>query len=448
MSSTLELKQVLTHLQGIEHDIQQKLREHNENSRKLAGAAVQTGKQLSSLEDKHTNLETELKGIVGDLVTRFEEMDAYVSRLKKGMTHADGTGGNGLQGSMGQMFVQSEEFKSYHKTGKVGRDGSHTPPPGNMEYPVEIKGGLSRMTGMGRMQGIPMPEFLRKDITSGDTSLRDVFAVDKIQQIFFNPLRPNRIRDLFAVIPTTANSVEFVTETLYEINADMVADGAASPTSNFRFDDETQGVKTLSHWTPINRNLLADVPALAAYIDLRLLEGLKEVEDRQLLYGDGTAQNLQGMMVTPGVQVFDQSDGQANDTIIDTLRRAMTRAQLAYFAISAYVLNPLDWEEAELTKSTIRDYVWVNVGTGADPVMWKVPVICTTAMNQGEYLTGSFNMNAAIWDREQANMRVTDSHGNLWILNQLAVGVWERLALTVFRPPAFVRGSFDVTYGS
>lgn len=64
-------------------------------------------------------------------------------------------------------------------------------------------------------------------------------------------------------------------------------------------------------------------------------------------------------------------------------------------------------------------------------------------MTNGEYLTGSFNMNAAIWDREQANMRITDSHGNIWILNQLAVGLWERLAFTVFRPPAFVRGSFD-----
>jgi hypothetical protein len=445
MANTLELKEVLTHLQGLERDIQVKLREHGENSRKLAGATLHTGKQLSSLEDKHADLEVELKGIVNDLASRFEEVDAYVGLLKKGMTRPGGSIEDDSHGSLGQMFVGSEEFKSFAATGKVGRDGAPTPPPGNMQYPVEIKGGLSRMVGMGRMGGgaNAMPQMLRKDILSGDSNLRDIFAVDKIQQIFYNPLRPNRIRDLFAVIPTTANSVEFVTETLYDIQADMVADGAASNTSNFRFDDETQGVKTLSHWTPINRNLLSDVPALAAYIDLRLLEGLKEVEDRQLLYGDGTGQNLQGMMVTPGVQIFNQGDGSVNDTIIDTLRRAMTRAQLAYFAISAYVLNPLDWEEAELTKSTIRDYVWVNVGTGADPILWKVPVICTTAMNHGEYLTGSFNMNAAVWDREQANMRVTDSHSNLWVLNQLAVGVWERLALTVFRPPAFVRGAFN-----
>lgn len=444
MSIQLELKSVLESMRGMEQELQRKIGEHHLNHKTLAGAAIKTGKQLEVLEDKHSALERELKGIVEDLTSKFEEVDTWVARQKKGMS-LPGASDMNFGGSIGANFCRSEEFKAYHGTGDYSKSGSPTPPPGNMPHEFKFDGGLARQTGLGRAPSFnPMPDLLRKDISSGGSdALRDVFAVDKIQQIFYNPLRPNRVRDLFAVIPTTSNSIEFVTETLYEIEADMVADGSASPESNFQFDDETAGVKTLTHWTPINRNLLADVPALAGYIDLRLLEGLKEVEDRQLLFGDGTGQNLQGIMVTPGVQVFNQSDGQVNDTIIDTLRRAMTRAQLAYFAISAYILNPLDWEEAELTKSTIRDYVWVNVGTGADPVLWKVPVICTTAMTNGEYLTGSFNMNAAVWDREQANMRITDSHASIWILNQLAVGLWERLAFTVFRPPAFVRGSLD-----
>lgn len=446
MEATRELKSLLDTMQGMEQKLHHKIREHDENHRVLAGAAIKSGKQLETLEEKHSALERELKGIVEDLRSKFEEVDTWVARQKKGMTAPGAITEPYGVGSIGSQFVNSPEFKSYYETGDYSKAGAPTPPPGNMAKEYQFKGGLSRVSGLGRgLPGFnPLPDLLRKDISSGGSdALRDVFAVDKIQQIFYNPLRPNRVRDLFAVIPTTSNSIEFVTETLYEILADMTADGSASPESNFQFDDETQTVRTLTHWTPINRNLLADVPALAGYIDLRLLEGLKEVEDRQLLFGDGTGQNLQGIMVTPGVQVFNQSDGQPNDTIIDTLRRAMTRAQLAYFAISAYILNPLDWEEAELTKSTIRDYVWVNVGTGADPVLWKVPVICTTAMNSGEYLTGSFNMNAAVWDREQANMRITDSHSNIWILNQLAIGLWERLAFTVFRPPAFVRGSFD-----
>jgi len=444
MSQVLELKSLLDSMKGIERNLTHKLAEHHENHKSLASAAVKTGKQLEGLEDKHSALERELKGLIEDISSKYEEMDTYLGRLKKGMTLPGASLGGGY-GSIGSQFVTSEEFKSYHSTGRYDVPGSPSPPPGNMKGPFQLKGGLSRIGSLGRApEFMPLPDMLRKDISvGGSDALRDVFAVDKIQQIFYNPLRPNRVRDLFPVIPTTSNSIEFVTETLYQIEADMVADGDPSPESNFQFDDETQTVRTLTHWVPINRNLLADVPALAGYIDLRLLEGLKEVEDRQLLFGDGIGQNLQGIMTTPGVQVFNQSDGKQNDTIIDTLRRAMTRAQLAYFAISAYVLNPLDWEEAELTKSTIRDYVWVNVGTGADPVLWKVPVICTTAMTHGEYLTGSFNMNAAVWDREEANMRITDSHANLWILNQLAVGLWERLAFTVFRPPAFVRGSFN-----
>ncbi len=444
MNPNYEMKSLFDSMKNIETNLHRKLEEHHANHKTLAGAAVKTGKQLEEIENKHSALERELKGLIEEIGSKYEEMDSYLGRLKKGMTlpgASESMGG----GSIGSTFVQSAEFKEYYATGDYKKAGSPTPPPGNMKDAFSFQGGLTRQSALGRApQFMPLPDMFRKDISSGGSdALRDIFAVDKIQQIFYNPLRPNRVRDLFPVIPTTSNSIEFVTETLYEIEADMVADGSASPESSFQFDDETQTVRTLTHWTPINRNLLADVPALAGYIDLRLLEGLKEVEDRQVLFGDGTSQNLQGIMVTPGVQVFNQSDGRPNDTIIDTLRRAMTRAQLAYFAISAYILNPLDWEEAELTKSTIRDYVWVNVGTGADPVLWKVPVICTTAMTHGEYLTGSFNMNAAVWDREQASMRITDSHANLWILNQLAVGLWERLAFTVFRPPAFVRGSFN-----
>jgi hypothetical protein len=45
---------------------------------------------------------------------------------------------------------------------------------------------------------------------------------------------------------------------------------------------------------------------------------------------------------------------------------------------------------------------------------------------------------AAVWDRMQAALYTTDSHSDFFIRNILVILAEERLALTVFRPAAFV----------
>ncbi len=45
-----------------------------------------------------------------------------------------------------------------------------------------------------------------------------------------------------------------------------------------------------------SRQAMDDAPALASMIDVEMRYGLDDVEERQLLAGDGTGQNLLGMM--------------------------------------------------------------------------------------------------------------------------------------------------------
>jgi HK97 family phage major capsid protein len=408
VGAEVDMQKVALALKTITEKLVPKLNDQQVEFEKYKGTSTKTATALQDLENKHDALEREIKDMVEDCKSRVESLDAMLARNKLGMF----TSGGVQKKSIGELFTGADEFKNYHVNKCAGN--------------------------------MPQDVLLTKDILGGsDASLRGVFATERIQTIYGNPLRPMRIRDLFPVIPTTAQAIDYVIETLYDINAVTVADGAEKPESNLQFDDDRQMIATIAHWCPVNRNLVNDVPALQAYINLRLMDGLREVEDRQLLFGDGTGTNIQGLMVTPGVQVFNQSEGAVGDTIIDTLRRAMTRAQLAYYAISGFVLNPLDWEAVELTKATTGLYVWVNVGTGAEPMLWKVPVVATTAQNYGEYLTGSFGFNAAVWDREEINMRVSDSHDRDFIRNRLAVLVEERIGFTCFRPTAFVQGSFD-----
>ncbi|MGN7485361.1 phage major capsid protein, partial [Priestia megaterium] len=66
----------------------------------------------------------------------------------------------------------------------------------------------------------------------------------------------------------------------------------------------------------------------------------------------------------------------------------------------------------------------------------------TTAIAEGEALIGSFNMGAMLWDREDANIRVGEPQ-DYFTRNMVAILAEERMALTIFRPEAFVGVTFD-----
>ena len=51
-------------------------------------------------------------------------------------------------------------------------------------------------------------------------------------------------------------------------------------------------MQTLAHWIPVSRQVLDDAVALQDYINMRLMYGLKLVEENQLLNGNGIGQNL------------------------------------------------------------------------------------------------------------------------------------------------------------
>ena len=158
-----------------------------------------------------------------------------------------------------------------------------------------------------------------------------------------------------------------------------------------------------------------------------------------MLYGPGTGAHLEGLLVNTNRQQYTQL---VADTKIDAVRKAITLARVAEYPVDGIVVHPYDWQDMELLKGTDDRYVWVTVPDGGVPRLWRVPVVETTAIRSGTALVGAFSLGAAIWDREDAGVRTSDSHASFFIENQVAVLAEERLALTNYRPEAFV----DLTF--
>ena len=210
------------------------------------------------------------------------------------------------------------------------------------------------------------------------------------------------------------------------------------------YDLQTESVKTIAHWIPASRQIMADASALAGRIKDRLVFGLKFSEEFHILYGDGSSRQLQGILTDAARQTYSWSDGVVGDTKVDAIRRAVTKAMLAYYPVNGVVLHPNDWEDIELLKGTDAHYIWVTVPDGAGVMrLWGVPVVVTTAINEGEFALGAWNMGATLWDREDASIRIAEQHDDFFIRNMVLVLAEERLVQTVERPEAFVHGSFD-----
>lgn len=252
--------------------------------------------------------------------------------------------------------------------------------------------------------------------------------------------RELRVRDVIGSARTIAGSVEYARETGFTNNAASVAETTAKPYSDLTFDMKSAPVRTIAHLFKASRQILDDVPALAAYIGLRGRYGLKSEEERQLLKGDGTGQNLLGLL--PQATAFAPTWTAQDETPIDRILEAISQAEDAEVAVNAIVLNKRDWRKIISTKDAEGRYIAEQSPFGLQsPMLWNLPVVATNAMTPGMFLTGAFGEGAQIFDRLDVEVLISTENEDDFTKNMVSIRVEERLAFAVYRPESFVTGA-------
>ena len=283
------------------------------------------------------------------------------------------------------------------------------------------------------------------NITSATTGTGGVgvgIQPTRVPGIVADPERQFVIRDLIMPGRTGSNAVEFVQESGFQNMAAIQAtEGAAKAQSDISFALKTTNVVTIAHWFRASKQVLSDIPLLQSYINGRAIYGLKYKEEEQILAGNGVGGNMLGLI--PQASAFNNALRKAGDTKIDTLRRAILQVRIAEYRASAIALNPVDWADIELTKDSTGSYIWVNVQEGGAQRLWKLPVVDSNAVPEGEFLVGALNIAAQIFDREEAAVEVSTEDGDNFRTNMVTIRAEERLAMAVYREESFVHGEFD-----
>ena len=267
------------------------------------------------------------------------------------------------------------------------------------------------------------------------------------QQILPMPLMPLlrrlTVRDLLMPGRTDKSVIFYPRETGFTNNAAPVSEGSLKPKSEITFELVTEAVKTIAHLQDISLQMLDDVGYIRTYIENRMMYGLKLVEEAQLLNGSGTGQNLEGLYTaaTPysqpaGAEVQNEQD-------LDKLRLALLQVELANAFATGIVLHPTNWANIELLKDGENRYLFTNPQNTATGRVWGRDVVSTQAMTLGRFLVGDFAMHAQILDRQDANVAISFENKDNFERNMATIRVEERLALAIYRPEAFVKGTLE-----
>jgi HK97 family phage major capsid protein len=370
---------------------------------------------LTNIAEKITELAGTINGFREDHATRIGEIEKRFARMPEGANDnyaADPT--------LGELVANAPELKDFTSSFRGKAVIKLT------DQNAAITSGNSTV-GTGRSPG------------------NSLVPTQRVADIVTPYERQLTIRDLLSQGRTTSGTIEWPVEISYSNNAAPVAEGATKPYSDLTFDLRSANVVTIAHMFKISRQMMDDVPAMAAYLERRGVSGLKRVEESQILNGSGTGQNLKGII--PQATVFAPTWQSTDETPIDRVLQAISQAEDADLPVTGVVISKRDWRRILGAKDAGGNYIIGNPQNPSGgpvrlvrPGLWDLDVVASNAITPGKMLVGAFKEGATIFDRLDVEVLLSSENADDFERNLCSVRIEERLALATYRPDAFIYG--------
>lgn len=359
-----------------------------------ADAALNEAKKAGTISE-------ETKAKAAEALTAINGLREELAEVSQKMARRPGQDENEIK-SYGRQFAESDKFEAFKAK---GYDGS---------VRFEFKAITAAQSGTAW--------------TARDTDVIDL------------PRRRMTIRDLLDVVPTTSGSIDYARQSVRTNNAAPVAEAAAKPYSVYEWAQENAPVRTIAHLAKITRQAMDDAVQLQGEVESEMRYGLFYAEENQILNGDGTGQNLDGLIAnaTAYAAPFDPAGTETN---VDLVFLAMLQAELALYPADGVVMNTADFGRIRLLKDSTGAYLLGGPqGTDA-PRLWGAPVVATPAIAIDKFLVGGFRMQR-LYDRMAPEVLISSENVDDFEKNLYTMRCEERIALAVRRPAALIYGDF------
>lgn len=321
--------------------------------------------------------------------------------------------------SIGEMIARSKEYEDHFVKGrsKGGRDFRLSD-----LYPSDALAKLNAFATIG------MKTLFETTAGWAPESLRiPGFVVDKAT-------RPIQLLDIVPLGRTSFEQIVYMEETTRTHSAAEKAQGATFAESAFALTEQTSNVRKITDSIPVTDEQLEDVEQVESYLNSRLLFGLRQRLDTQVLIGNGTAPNLKGIKNVTGIN----TQAKGTDPIPDAFHKAMRLIRVTGRALPTHVImHPTDWETVRLLRTADGIYIWGNPSEAGPERMWGLPVIQCDIDGAGTGYVGSFMPQwVSLFERRGIDVQVGYS-GTQFVEGKRTIRGDLRMAFVVFRPAAF-----------
>lgn len=386
------------------------------------------------LDDDETEAREKLRGEITALKEEREtlagevEVDDEIETLARGLigqTETEAIARREPQ-SMGEQFVESDGYKKLVGDGLVGKWSS-----GQVELRPSAETlfeGTGETPGAG---GALVPEDRRPGVLP----------------ILFERLT---VADLLAPGTTGSNLIRYVEETVADGSAvGTVAEGTDKPEVELELDLVDEPVRKIAAFLPVSDEMLEDAAQIRSYLDARLSLFVRIEEENQLLNGDGSGTDLDGLLNrVPGAnEGITSTVDQVNKA--DHIFAAMTVARESFLEPDGIVVNTDDWADIRLLKDENGNYIggspFQNTGSEPGESLWGKRVVVTSAITAGTALVGAFRTAAQVFRRGGLTVEASNSHSDYFRKNLTAVRAEERLGLAIYRPAAFATADLSAS---
>ena len=289
-------------------------------------------------------------------------------------------------------------------------------------------------------------EIKAADMTMANAYTGVVAGETVIEDFKFDPSRSVHIRTLLPIGNTDAQTIRFPKESAYDDGAAATAQGSAVGQSDFDITATSVNVEKIGTFMRITEEMLEDTPGLSSYLSARVPGKVLSVEDTEILNGDGSSPNLDGLFtdgtafITSG-GAFDDAVESANE--FDVLIAALNQLALANYQADTILLNPTDFHKIVLLKSTANEYLKNQIIQGIQPAINGVPITLNTAVTAGKFLVGNLAQASQLWVRDGLGIEFSREDSTNFRDGFVTVRAQERVALTNYSPNAIVQGTFS-----
>ena len=376
---------------------------------------------------------TEIKSINEALVAAaksaniFGQLDAMAGQTDSGLHVPGGAGGEQGAKSLGEHFVKHAHERL------LGAKGQSNATVGAPEFQFKAAGDNHALGGWSA--GTPFLTDFDRTIVQ---AMRIRLTVD----------------DLLSQGEINGNAISYLVEGAMEGDFTTVAEGAPKPQIHFVNPSQvTDALKKIAGFIKLTDEFLEDAAFLKSEIDNRLVYRLGYSQEQQLLNGNGSGQNILGILNRSGLQTETSSGPTDNE---DALFRAITAVEVnSGLAADGIVIHPTDYQRIRLRKDGNQQYYGGGPfagqygvgGVPMQPPLWGQRTVVTPAIAAGTALVGSFRMAATAYSKAGRGVRVeaATQHATDFTDNLVTIRAEVRRALAVRVPLGFDKVTFDWT---